>query len=244
MKKLNGFIPDKIKVHLAGKKIIVHSCLVLILFSGCARYQYMSVNSKLDQDANKEFVIDNDTVNIKYKFSGENLSVNVTIFNKLHQPMYIDLGRSTVILNNQQINDAFYLEDPVNFIAPLAYISFSSNQLKNEFIDVKQLEPQKSVVYTDGSTTGRNFSFNEETTPLFFRVSLALTPNDDYSYPAFYDYSFWVSGIKQTIDGPGSRPYKPSNQFYIRTKPIFGQIVELTALLLVSAIIVGLAGGE
>ncbi len=213
------------------KEIILFlTCLTFILMSGCASYQYITLNSDLKQDESKEFIIDNDTVNIKYKFSGEDLRVSVTIYNKLQQPLYIDLGRSTVILNNKQINDAFYLEEQVNFIAPLAYVTFKSNQLKDELVSLKKIGSQSNATY-----------FDVETTPLFYRVSLALTPYEDYSSPTFYDYTFWASDIYKSYQGPASRSFQPSNQVYIKSTTNTGFFLELTGLI-VLLIIAGLAG--
>ena len=213
------------------KEIILFlTCLIFILMSGCASYQYITLNSDLKQDESKEFIIDNDTVNIKYKFSGEDLRVSVTIYNKLQQPLYIDLGRSTVILNNKQINDAFYLEEQVNFIAPLAYVTFKSNQLKDELVSLKKIGSQSNATY-----------FDVETTPLFYRVSLALTPYEDYSSPTFYDYTFWASDIYKSYQGPASRSFQPSNQVYIKSTTNTGFFLELTGLI-VLLIIAGLAG--
>jgi len=62
----------------------------------------------LYQNEKKEFVIENDTALLKYTFAGENFPITISIFNKLLQPLYVDLGRSTVIINNFQINDPFY----------------------------------------------------------------------------------------------------------------------------------------
>lgn len=224
------FLAHYLKIQMKKEIILFLTCLTFILMSGCASYQYITLNSDLKQDESKEFIIDNDTVNIKYKFSGEDLRVSVTIYNKLQQPLYIDLGRSTVILNNKQINDAFYLEEQVNFIAPLAYVTFKSNQLKDELVSLKKIGSQSNATY-----------FDVETTPLFYRVSLALTPYEDYSSPTFYDYTFWASDIYKSYQGPASRSFQPSNQVYIKSTTNTGFFLELTGLI-VLLIIAGLAG--
>jgi len=210
------------------------SCICIIILSGCSRYQYISINSNLYQNEKKEFVIENDTALLKYTFAGENFPITISIFNKLQQPIYVDLGRSTVIINNFQINDPFYHDGQIDFIAPLSYVTLTSNPLKDQFINVN---PQDSLEGVPIATIlGKNHSFNEKTTPLYFRSILALTTQEDYTYPAFFDYSFWVSDILQTMTSPASMTYKPSNQFYIREKTGFGKSfgwIVLAALVIV-----------
>ena len=79
----------------------------MIMVAGCNRYQYMYVSSHLDQNEKKEFILENDTVQIKYSFTGENFPLTITLYNKLSQPIYIDLERSTVVMNNMQIAARF-----------------------------------------------------------------------------------------------------------------------------------------
>lgn len=202
------------KVSLTSKRLLFLFSASVITLSGCSRYQYIFISSDLQQNEKKEFVIENDTALLKYSFAGENFPITISIFNKLHQPIYIDLGRSTVIINNFQLNGPSYSDGQSDFIAPLSYVTLTSNALIDQFINVNPQDSVKSVpVYTN---EGKKYSFNEKTTPLYFRSILALTPNEDYSYPTFFDYSFWVSDILQTMNSPASLTYKPSNQFYIR----------------------------
>lgn len=209
------------KVSLTSKSLLFLLYISIIILTGCSRYQYISINSNLYQNEQKEFINENDTVMIKYTFAGENLPITISIFNKLLQPLYVDLGRSTVIINNLQINGTFYRDGQIDFIAPLSYVTLTSNPLKDQFISVN---PEDSLTnLTINTVEGKLRSFNVETTPLYFRSILALTPNEDYSYPTFYDYSFWVSDILQTMNSPASITYKPSNRFYIRKKTGFGK---------------------
>ena len=199
-----------------------HLMLVLfvIMLSGCSRYQYMYVSSNLDQNDKKEFIVENDTVQIKYSFTGENFPLTITLYNKLRQPIYIDLERSTVVINNIQIAGPFYRENQISFVAPLSFATLYSNPLKDQLIE---LNPKDSSIHeVTQINIGKLYSFDEATTKVYFRIILALTVNDDYSYPTFFDYSFWVSDILQTTTGPKSMPDKPSNQFYIGKPTGFG----------------------
>lgn len=216
----------------------------LILLAGCSRYQYMYVSSHLDQNDKKEFIVENDTVQIKYSFTGENFPLTITLYNKLRQPIYIDLERSTVVMNNMQIAGPFYRENQISFVAPLSFATLYSNTLKDQPIE---LNPKDSSIHeVTQINLGKIYSFDEVTTPINFRIILALTVNDDYSYPTFFDYSFWVSDILQTTAGPKSMPDKPSNQFFIRKTTGYGVMsgwVGVIGLLLLATLLLAATGG-
>jgi len=214
----------------------------LIIPAGCARYQYMSVNSHLFQNDNKEFIRENDTVILKYSFSGQNFPLTLTIFNKLPQPVYIDLERTLLVVNNAQVNGPFYNDTQTSFIAPLSYTTLISNPLKDKFV---KLDRQDSLIYhSSRNSLGRNYSFNEETTPLFFRVILALSPYENYSNPTFYDYSFWISDITQSYVNPNFSRYKQSNTFYIKKPTGFARVANWTGILAILIIGGAINGGE
>lgn len=194
---------------------------ILAAFS-CSRYQYMSVNSYLPQNENKEFTVDNDTVLLRYSFEGEGLQIKITLYNKLRQPLFIDLNRSTVVMNNYQAESPFDPEENPGFIAPLSYTTVTSVPMTDQVI---KINPKDTLVEkTSLNNVGKIYSYNIESTPVFFRVILALTTNDDYSYPTFFDYSFWVSEILQTSAGPKSVKYHPSDQFYVGKPTGFGKV--------------------
>ena len=116
----------------------------------------------------------------------------------------------------------------------------TSKPLKDQFINVN---PQDSLTGVPiASNLGKKYSFNEETTPLYFRSILALTTYEDYTYPTFFDYSFWVSNILQTIAGPSSVTYNLPNQFYMRKKTVFGKLLTWTAMAALVVISLSLSG--
>jgi hypothetical protein len=216
----------------------------VIMLSGCSRYQYMYVSSHLDQNDKKEFIVENDTVQIKYSFTGENFPLTITLYNKLRQPIYIDLERSTVVINNMQIAGPFYRENQISFVAPLSFATLYSNPLKDQPIE---LNPKDSAINkVTQINLGKIYSFDEATTPVYFRIILALTLNDDYSLPTFFDYSFWVSDILQTTTVPKSMPDKPSNQFYIGKPTSFGIMsgwAGIIGLLILTGLLIAAMGG-
>jgi hypothetical protein len=223
-----------------------HLILVLfvIMLSGCSHYQYMYVSSHLDQNDKKEFIVENDSVQIKYTFTGENFPLTITLYNKLRQPIYIDLDRSTVVMNNIQLEGPFYRENQISFVAPFSYAILYSNTLRDQLLE---LSPKDTSIHeVTKNQLGLIYSFDEVTTPIYFRIILALTVNDDYSYPTFFDYSFWVSDILQTSAGPKSIPDKPSNQFYIAKTTATGKVLSWSGyllLLVLSTLLLAALGG-
>lgn len=210
------------------------------LTSGCSKYQFISMASHLPQGDNKEFVYENDTALIKYTFPGENLYLTLTIYNKTNQPLYIDIDRSTIVVNNYQVSDPFYHEGMINFIAPLSNAVITSNPLKDKFFNLSKKDSLSGEIQkVHGEIVHR---FNETTTPFNFRVILALTPRDDYSFPTFYDYSFWADGIVQTITPGPSMKLGPANQSFIRKPTTFSGIAG-SAGLVILLVIVGMFGG-
>ena len=220
---------------------IFYLILCFFLLSGCSRCQYVFIDSHLNQNEKKEFITENDTVLIKYSFAGENFPITLTIFNKLNQPLYIDWDRSVVVINNLQVNGPFYHEDQANYITPLSSVIVTSNKLRSEFIKVDPNDRGIKFSFPEGAS-GIKYTFDEKTTPLFFRNILALTTNEDYSIPTFFDYSFWVSDIIQTNAGSSPMPYEPLNRFFIRKATTAGNIMGWTALISVSVLAAAIGG--
>lgn len=215
----------------------------LFIISGCSKYQLVYLNSHLQKDEKEEFITENDTVRIKYAFTGENLLLSLTIYNKLPVPLYIDYQRSTVVINNEQTGGAFDQNNQVSFIAPLSYVTMKSNPLRDSLFRVGTKDPM--IVGKTRTSQGLNYSYNEDTTPFYLRCILAITPNEDFSYPTFYDYSFWVSDIIQTYNNPKSLSYKPSNRFYMKKETGVGRTMSITGSVLLLIVLYGLgAGGE
>jgi hypothetical protein len=82
--------------------------LTSVFFTSCTpTYQYFTVSgnniSKNEQD---EFVFENDTLRIAYRFDGYHGPVNITIYNKTNEPVEINWRKSALIYNQQAI--AYY----------------------------------------------------------------------------------------------------------------------------------------
>lgn len=83
---------------------ILLMAMLCLLYSSCTKYQYVTVVGELKQDASKSFIIENDTLRIKYSFRGTNCPVQIELFNKLNKPIYIDWKKSALILNDERFS--------------------------------------------------------------------------------------------------------------------------------------------
>jgi hypothetical protein len=138
-------------------------------------------------------------------------------------------------MNDLQQNGTFDTYGQNDFIAPFSNVTLASHPLQEQFIPLKQADSLLARPVRTGS--GKRYSFSDQTTPLYFRVILALTPNEDYSYPTFYDYSFWVSGILETSYGPKSLENNVSNLPYIKKASGFGHFMGITGV--VGLVVIG-----
>lgn len=78
---------------------------LIVLFSSCTSYQYLTVSSKeMPQNDQREFVVENDSIRLKYRFDGHNAPVQLEVVNKLSKPIFIDWKRSALIINNKAIS--------------------------------------------------------------------------------------------------------------------------------------------
>jgi hypothetical protein len=202
----------------------------LLILTGCSSYQYVYIDSHLKKTETKEFIHETDSFTIKYAFSGENFGVDITVFNKLDRPIYIDWNRSTLIINGIQEDGSFYNDNQIDSIPPNSYAAVTSNILIDQFIDTTPLDSLgNKEVSNSRKAKSKIHLYDENNTPIFFRNILALTTHENSSAPIYFDDSFWISEIFQTMNCPSSGTEVLSNQFYIRKPTVFGHLMRWTA---------------
>jgi hypothetical protein len=92
---------------------------LICLLSACSKYQIHTLSSlKTPKDEQTgDFIIKNDTLEIVYKFSGENGPLEVQIKNKLDQPLYVNWKKSALIIGDKAISysgNKIYLKGEYN----------------------------------------------------------------------------------------------------------------------------------
>jgi len=220
-KKRNSMLCPMLKLFFVG-------FVSIIILTSCSQYQCVYINSNLPKSESKEFVNETDSFLIKYSFARENFGVEITILNKLEKPVYIDWGRTTLIVNGIQEDGSFYNDQQITSIAPKSYASFSSNTLIAQFIDTAPLD---SLGNKDKSKKDKSkiHLYDENNSPVYFRNILSLTTHENLSSPIFFDDSFWVSEIFRTTDSSSQTVNGSANQFYIRKNTGFGMFMGWTA---------------
>jgi len=226
---LNSVQPGKRNPIFTSIQLFLFAFLCVITLSGCTEYQYVTVNSNLKKNENKEFSVENDTVSIKYKFSGQNFQLSQTIYNKLQVPLYVDWLKTNIIVNGNQLSDSIY-DNQAGYIAPQSKITIVSNPLMEEFINLKPLETIPQAIVNKGENNDWTLlTFDKATTPLYFRNFITLTTHDDFTDPMNIDNSFWFSEILQNTSGPSSETKKRLDQFYLRRTTGFGKVLGWTS---------------
>lgn len=83
---------------------ILTALVGVIGLSSCSSTYYYSTLSTNDEGIERDdvgsFIFDTDTIQIAYSFRGQDGPIQVTVFNKLDRPMYVDWSRSAIIIND------------------------------------------------------------------------------------------------------------------------------------------------
>ena len=84
------------------KNVFILGSLICLL-SACSKYQIHTLSSlKTPKDEQTgDFIIKNDTLEMVYKFNGENGPLEVQIKNKLDEPLYVNWKKSALIIGDK-----------------------------------------------------------------------------------------------------------------------------------------------
>jgi hypothetical protein len=82
------------------RSLAIYLAIPMCLAS-CMKYQFATVSSDMIENEVNEHILENDSVQIKYTFHGENCPVKILIRNKLDVPLYVNWKQSALILNGQ-----------------------------------------------------------------------------------------------------------------------------------------------
>lgn len=230
---------------------------MLMFFSSCSTYYYSTLSSADrmgDRTREGDFIQQNDTASVVYNFSGEDAPVTITIYNKLNEPLYIDWGRSAVIIDGKATSYAgealYYDEDDTRFTStqvemippysmiqrqPLTLANFSFNKIPNK--------EYRKRSYMDGNGERVQLRIKEYTlddSPLYFRSYITLfTGGKEGTLPQslVFERGFYISQLVKAGDLPPKK-YTPMIQnsgdtFYVRyvTGRTFGYAVASVAVI-------------
>src|ERR1700754_91777 len=108
------------------KKLLIIPVAAMALLSSCSTYQMSTLSSTNTTHDEKTgvFKLENDSVKILYSFSGKNAPIQLSIYNKLNEPMYVDWERSALIVDDKSSS---YADDPIQISGDVSGVSTGRN---------------------------------------------------------------------------------------------------------------------
>jgi hypothetical protein len=223
-------------------KLSILIAAIGLVCSACSTYQYAVIDSDVKKTAGR-IVFDNDTLQIHYKFGGNNGPATVGIVNKLDVPLYVDWHRSSLILEGKSlsrfpesarfqavstttnfaswnyttsdIRGTVEQPRPQGFVPPGSYIQSLPVYLDDQF---SIPTPQLNTKVARGRTQ-KFKNFDKEDSPLLFRSYLTVSSAADFSEPMVFDHEFWVSEVAQSSVGPANmKQYRNRQDVYHVTR--------------------------
>jgi hypothetical protein len=80
---------------------LILPAVFVLLMSACSTYQYMTVDSpQMKKDDHSPLTFENDTLKMTYRISGKGGPVELDIYNKTNQPLYVNWKKSAFIHND------------------------------------------------------------------------------------------------------------------------------------------------
>ena len=224
---------------------ILFPALTLLFLSSCVTYQYFTVDSsQLPKNDQQAFVMDNDTMQLSYSFTGSGGPLTITVLNKTDQPLVIDWNKSSLICNDQsyllaQTNSTFAastvnsrygvtaLSGTVS-LTPGMEIVPAKTKVTRSTIDLDQtLAPGKMVIpdtaskrlaqAPDGSQISyKGVNVDESGSPLKLRSYITFQIGSGNGTEFVEGHSFYIGKMMQTSYPPNNfYLYQPTgNQFY------------------------------
>lgn len=115
------------------KKLLLFAAVVT-LFSACKFYQISTLSSSNTKknESTGVFRLESDSLILSYSFNGENSPINIEIFNKLNEPVYVNWAKSAVISGDQAHS---YLEDEIQIEGTSSSLSTAYGRRGNMVTD-------------------------------------------------------------------------------------------------------------
>lgn len=179
----------------------------------------------VEKQDNGDFLIETDSLWIAYCFNGENAPVMITVYNKLDKPLFVDWGKSALVINDEAFTYAggklalsgggdFYQyesgygvssfggtidkREDLTFVPPKSKASYSSLNLNFDFESIGK------DLYEGGSMVDKNkfsykvkrITFDEETSPIHIKSYLTIYENPEK--PMLFKQDFFMKGVVKT----------------------------------------------
>jgi len=110
-------------------KYAYFALLALLLSSCSSTFYYSTLNTTteyVEKVDNGDFLLETDSLWIAYCFKGANAPMQITIFNKMDEPLYIDWGRSAMVMDGMAFS---YAGESTTFLDDIQATSYSSDSI-------------------------------------------------------------------------------------------------------------------
>lgn len=194
--------------------------VAIFLFTSCSSTYFFATldtpNEYVEKVENGDFLLETDSLWIAYCFKGENAPIQITAFNKLDVPLYIDWHRSALIIDGMALTyagDKFnYSEewfewgrdvsvatsDNTTFIPPNSMVSDIPFYLSPNFAQISNKEYRNSYLgnASNEAVTVKRIDYTQENAPLKFQSYLTIYAQSDK--PMVFVQDFYLRNLIKT----------------------------------------------
>ncbi len=87
------------------RSLLLYCSLFLLFFAtSCTTYYYSTIDAVSNytdiKSGQGDFIFENDTVRVSYRFDGEEAPIRISVYNKTDVPLYVDWKRSALIVDD------------------------------------------------------------------------------------------------------------------------------------------------
>ncbi|MFR0677584.1 hypothetical protein [Dysgonomonas mossii] len=214
-------------------KYLFFTLSTILIFSSCSSTFFYSTlntpNEYVEKVDNGDFLLETDSLWIAYCFKGQDGPVQITVFNKSDKPLYVDWGKSALIIDNvattysgEEINysgdwnstinsntsswgsfsGAASLPKSVSFVPPQTMVSEIPLILSPKFDHINKKSYKNATMGGQGDVAlkVRRRDFDQTDTPLAFKSYLTIYSQPDK--PMVFEQDFYLSSLIRTEAKP------------------------------------------
>lgn len=229
----------------------MHKFLCLFMFTvsvlsiGCQKHQYIYIKGQHFHNHPDDYIITNDSLEIRYIFTERNIPVSIQVKNKSEKPLYISWNKSAAIINGKKINysnssshiylagitepyanvDGMIINDEnISSIPPHSYIETTRIRMQNEPYKGLPDENRQTLQMRaeNGSVSVKKYKFSPKDSPLSFKSVLTLSSDENFEDEVYFKNVFWISEI---LESNKKLRHPTANTSYIYKKTAFGKAV-------------------
>jgi hypothetical protein len=264
---------NKLRVNKLLMRTFIPLFFFALIFTSCSKYQYLTVSSdNTARNERNDFVVENDTVKVSYRFFGFNGPILISVSNKTSAGIRVDWSRSFLINgpnpvplytpvnnvsgdlvkggkynNTVQFTASVSEQTPLEFIPPQAAISRLCKELvpKNYINTDNYKMVRERIRLGNFSQKIRRTNLTKENTPLSFRIYLTLVPESRPDEIMVFDRQFYISELIATKADPDEMyPVKNGNLISLQRSTTTGTLLTIGVALGIITALAAIAGNN